>query len=313
MMRFNILIIIAIIICGNIDVIAQCCGAGNPILSGNGESNLNKGTLQLFFDYMGSRSDNYYEGSHISDIEFPGKIDASGYNFLSLGVGYGITRNLTVQANMGYYINKYENYKSDLFPNINANGFGDLSLTANYAVYKNLRKGISIAPFITVKFPVGKFDCVSDGVKLPIAMQPSSGSFKYSGGIFAWWRPFSKWYFTTYDFFEYSQLIKSKNFNYQYGPLSYVSLSGNCHIIEPLDVGLIFSYENKGRAKSDGRVLHGTKYQQIKLTPALYYKFIPNMQISAQFGIPVWRDVEMIQMANSWNMQFSIIYNLKIF
>ena len=45
---FKILLIVFTVL-GSMDAVAQCCGAGNPILSGNGESNLNRGTLQFFF------------------------------------------------------------------------------------------------------------------------------------------------------------------------------------------------------------------------------------------------------------------------
>lgn len=291
---------------------AQCCGAGNPVSSANSETSVRKGNLQVSIDYRHSESNKYYEGNHISDFDFPGKILGAGYDFMSLGIGYGITSRLTAQLQLGYYIDKYEHYESDLFPDVSANGIGDLSVSLNYAVYRNVRRGITVNPYVIVKFPIGKFDCESDGVKLPISMQPSSGSYKYTVGAFASWSPVKKLYFTTNDFFEYAQRIKSRNFDYQYGSLVYLSVGAQYSVLKPLGVGVNLAYETKGRAKSDNKPLWGTVYHQIKLTPSLTLWPIKNLSASLQADIPVWRDMEAMQMANSWAIEAKMTYNFKL-
>lgn len=301
-----------LMLCSILNLHAQCCGAGNPVSSINSEASVKKRNLQISLDYRHSESNKYYEGSRVSDFDFPGKIKGAGYDFMSLGVGYGITSHLTAMVQMGYYIDKYEHYKTDIFPDVLANGFGDLSLSLNYAMFRNVRKGISINPYIMVKFPIGKFDCESDGVKLPISMQPSSGSYKYTVGAFATWSPLKKFYFATNDFFEYAQRIKSKNFDYQYGSLVYVSVSGYYRLAKPIDVGLNLAYETKGRAKSDNKPLYGTVYHQMKLIPALTVWPLKNMSASLQADIPVWRKMESIQLGNSWAIEAKLTYNIKI-
>lgn len=291
---------------------AQCCGAGNPVSSANNESSVKKNNLLVSLDYRHSESDRYYEGSHKSEFDFPGKIRKTGYDFLSFGIGYGITSRLTAQMQVGYYIDKYEHYQSDLFPDVSASGFGDLSLSLNYAVYRNIRKGITINPYISVKFPIGKFDCVSDGVKLPISMQPSSGSYKYAAGFFASWSASKKLRFTTDNFFEYAQRIKSRNFDYQYGSLFYASLGGFFRLLKPLDAGLLIAYETKGRAKSDNKPLFGTRYHQLKIIPSVNAYPAKNIALTLQADIPVWRKMEAIQMGNSWAIETKITYNIKL-
>lgn len=291
---------------------AQCCGAGNPVSSANSEMSVKKRNLNISLDYRHSESNKYFEGSHVTDVDFPGKITGAGYDFLSLGIGYGITARLTAQVQIGYYIDKYEHYKSDLFPDVSANGFGDLSLSLNYAVYRNVRKGISVNPYIIVKFPVGKFDYENDGVKLPISMQPSSGSYKYTIGAFASWSPLKKFYFTTNDFFEYAQRIKSRNFDYQYGSLIYLSVAGYYRLAKPIDLGLNLAYETKGRAKSDNKPLYGTIYHQIKIIPAITIWPLRQMSVSLHADIPVWRKMEAVQMGNSWAIETKLSYNIKL-
>ncbi|MCM1041664.1 MAG: transporter [Bacteroides sp.] len=291
---------------------AQCCGAGNPISSANGETAVRKGNLLVALDYRHSESNRYYEGSRVSNYDFPGKIKGAGYDFMTFGVGYGIVSWLTAQVQLGYYINKYERYNSDLFQDVAVNGIGDLSLSLDFTAYRSVGKGITVNPYIMVKFPVGKFDCEKDGVKLPISMQPSSGSYKYTAGVYLAWSPLRKFYFTTNDFFEYAQRIKSRNFDYQYGSLLYLNVAGFYRVIKQLDVGVMMAYETKGRAKSDNQPLVGTVYHQIKLIPSVAYRPIKSLTLSILADIPVWRKVEAMQIANTWAIEAKITYNIKI-
>lgn len=290
---------------------AQCCGAGNPITTAQGDATMKKGQLQVMLGYRHSSSNQYYEGSKAVSIDFPGIIDQASYDFMDLSVSYGITKRLTAGATIGYFIDKKEDYKSDMFPDAKSSGFGDLGIRLSYTVFKHARLGIEVTPFVMVKFPVGKFDCESDGIKLPLAMQPSSGSFKYSLGLNASYN-INQWlYLTTFDQFEYSQRIKSKFFDYQYGPLWNLNLAIRARIIKNLHAGIQFGYEDKGKAKNDGQTLEGSEYKMLKLTPQLtgLYK---NFQLSAGVEIPIWRKVGDIQMSNSWAIQLNIAYNIKL-
>ena len=89
-------------------IAAQCCGAGNPVSSANSETAVKKRSIQISLDYRHSESNRYYEGSRVSTFDFPGKIKGAGYDFMSLGVGYGILSWLSAQVRLGYYINNYE-------------------------------------------------------------------------------------------------------------------------------------------------------------------------------------------------------------
>lgn len=293
------------------EIHAQCCGAGNPVSTAQGDALMKKGQMQVMLGYRHSASDKYYEGSRHVEVEFPGIIDRSAYDFIDFGVSYGITKRFTAGVMIGYFIDKTENYRSELFPDAKSSGFGDLGVRASYTVYRHVRRGISIAPFAIVKFPVGKFDCESEGIKLPLAMQPSSGSFKYSVGFSGTVNISGPLYLTTFNQFEYSQRIKSRFFDYQYGPLWNLNLALRVRAFRHLNVAVQLGYENKGNAKNDGKKLSGSNYQLLKLTPQLtgLYK---DFQLSAGVDIPVWRHVGGLQMSNKWALQLNLAYNLKL-
>lgn len=292
------------------DVLAQCCGAGNPISISNVDQSINRKNLQISLDYRHSAADTYYEGSEVSDFEFLGKLKKSEYDFLNFGIGYGITKRLTVQGQLGYYIQKKEDFINDFIPDAKASGLGDLALNISYVAYRNLDKGIEITPFAIVKFPIGKFDCESEGVKLPISMQPSSGSYKYSLGFSFYTNIYRKSYLTAYCLYEYAQRIISNNFNYQYGGLLYSNISTFYRATESMSFGIQLGYEFQDRAKSFDNILYGTRYSILRISPVAMFKISRQWQLSCFADFPIWRNVEGLQLSNKWAFQTRMTYNI---
>ena len=291
-------------------VSAQCCGAGNPVTTVNGESTVSKGRYRVALNYRHSVSDSYYEGSHVSSFDFPGRLRQASYDFTSLNLGYGITSRLSVQAQLGYFIGKNEDYITDLFPDVHASGVGDLGITIHYTVLRKLIENVEVTPFFGVKIPVGKFDCESSGVKLPISMQPSSGSFKYTAGAYASLSPHAILSLYTYDYYEHAQRIRSKMFDYQYGPLVYTSIGCTFRILPKFDIGLQTNYEHKGQAKEQGLRLEGTTYNTLKISPQIYFRPYNGWQFYINADVPVWHKTVGLQMVNSWALQTGIQYYL---
>lgn len=293
-------------------VYAQCCGAGNPISVSNTDNSLRKSHLQISLDYRHSVSDTYYEGSRKSDYDFIGRLNMSSYDFMNFGIAYGITSRLTLQAQLGYYISKIEDFRNNMLPDAFVNGVGDLSLSASYVAYRNIRKGIEFVPFVMVKFPVGKFDCENDGIKLPISMQPSSGSYKYSAGTYFYANLSRRWYLTSYDLYEYAQRIRSNNFDYQYGGLVYLNAAAYYKAFDFFTAGVNFSYEHMGRARSDGTELFGTSYHSLRVSPQLQFRPCRQIYLIGSIELPVWRKVEGMQMSGKWAMQFRVVYDISL-
>lgn len=313
MRRLYVVIILLSLVFYVTDVQAQCCGAGNPISISGTDNNVKKKHMQVSVDYRHSYSDTYFEGAKRYDADFFGSLSDASYDFLNFGIGYGITKRWTMQMQLGYYVNKEENFKDPSLPDATVSGVGDMSLSTSYVVYNNPRKGIELSPFVAVKLPVGKFDCENEGVKLPISMQPSSGSYKYSAGFFFYANLSKKFYVTSYNLFEYAQRIVSKNFNYKYGNMTYLNAAAYFKAHEIITLGANVSYEIMSRSKDEYGYLDGTSYQLMKFAPQVLIRPIKQMHVVASAELPLWRNVSGIQMSNKWAMQIKIVYDINFY
>lgn len=307
------ILIVFIIFMSSTHVYAQCCGAGNPISISGTDNNLRKNHMQVSLDYRHSASDKYYKGSKLYTEDFFGRLENASYDFMNLGVSYGITSRWTVQSQIGFYIDKQENFKNDLLPDASVWGFGDLSISTSYVVWRNIKKGIELAPFVMVKFPVGKFDCEKDGIKLPISMQPSSGSYKYAAGFYFYSNLSRRWYLTSYNLFEYAQRIKSNNFNYKYGNLTYINVATYYKAWDFMSAGVNLSYEYMSNSKDEFQTLEGTSYHLVKVVPQLLFRPVRKFNIVISGEIPIWRHVNGIQMSNLWAIQVKLVYDISFF
>lgn len=292
---------------------AQCCGAGSPVAVSAADKKIRKNHLMLALDYRHSASKDYFQESKRFEGEFWGMLSDASYDFVSLSVGYGITNWLTVQTQLGYYINKSENFKNPQLPDASVYGLSDWAVSANFLAYENQQIGLQLVPFLSVKFPVGKFDCEQNGVKLPISMQPSSGSYKYTVGTFFYSNLSPKYYLTANLFYEYAQRIVSKNFNYKYGNLIFANVSTHYRIMPFFTLGVTVSYEYMGNARDGYGVLSQTDYHLLKAAPLLIFRPLKDFHILCSAELPLWRHVGGLQMSNQWAMQVKLVYDINLY
>lgn len=295
----------------NNPIFPQCCGAGNPISISTSDNTIESKKMKIGLNYRFSYSDSYFEDIHKTTLDYPTAVKNSNYNYINFNIGYGLTKRLSIATSLGYYINKSETFKSDLLGKMKASGIGDLDVSISYKAYINVQKGIEFAPYVNVKFPVGKFDCEDNGIKLPISLQPSSGSFRYTGGMYFYTNLSKKFFLTSFNMFEYAQRIKSYNFNYKYGNTLFFSLDANYKAMKYLTVGIQTSYEYKSRSKRENnQELFGTGYQTISITPHLTFVAMKKTFFSFLLDIPVFHKVEEIQLVNKVALQLKIIQNI---
>lgn len=157
------------------EILAQCCSPGNPV---GGTANLsivakNKLRMNTFFRH--GYADTYFEGSSKSNFLF---VDKASYNYLGTILTYGLMNRLSIEAELGYYFNRSQNY------NINAStyslqGFGlrDGVFTLKYNLYKNAGKELEFTGGLGAKIPFRKNPQDANNVELPIDVQPSDMAF----------------------------------------------------------------------------------------------------------------------------------------
>jgi hypothetical protein len=82
---------------------AQCCAAGSPIGGFANQGVMMKKNLRTIAFYRHSLSEGYYEGDQEANI--PAEHQAY-YDFIGLNLAYGILPKLTLEAELGYFIDK---------------------------------------------------------------------------------------------------------------------------------------------------------------------------------------------------------------
>lgn len=308
-MKNHILLIVTILLFVN-DSYAQCCSAGNPFFYGE-ISNINKNNLQFVLGYKYSTSNKYYEGSNPIEIEF---IDKAYFNYMTLQTYYGITQRLSVQADLGYFINKTETYLVDDWSKSNGYGIGDATLSIKYLAYNNYKKHFKLIPSIGITLPIGVFDQEKDHVKLPITVQPSSGSFKYQASLYANKTTINKKFnFTAFALFEYAQLIDSKNFYYKYGNQFLISFLTSYKVGEKLSFALELRNENRGKSiRNDDQVVDASGFNIIYIIPHISYSFSKNWYLALNSDMPIYKYYNGIQMSNTYSVSMRLSYSINL-
>ena len=289
---------------------SQCCSAGNPFFYGD-QASLGKKQFLFLMGYKYSTSTKYFEGDSPIEIDF---IDKAFFNFLTFQTQYGVTERLNVQADIGYFINKTECYKLDGWNNQRGYGIGDLMLTIRYLAYRNRTKKITITPSISVKFPIGVFDQEVDQVKLPITLQPSSGSFKYAANVYINKR-FSnpRWNLGVFGTVEYAQLINSDNFYYKYGNMFMLSIIGSYRISANVNLGIEIREEYRFRSKrEDNQVVESSGYNIFYSIPHISYTISKQWMINADIEIPIYKYYNGIQLGNTYAISARLSYNISL-
>ncbi len=287
---------------------AQCCSAGNPFFYGE-QANVGHKQLQIIAGYKYSLSDQYYHKDSKEDIDF---IDKAYFNYLNLQLIYGLTRKLSIQTDLGYFVNRTEQYKIEDWETINGYGIGDAGVTIKYLVYKSFSRKLSIIPSVGVKFPIGVFDQEVDHVKLPITVQPSSGSFKYLVNLYVS-KSFkgSKFNLGLFSSAEFPQLIDSENFYYQYGNMFLFSVVGSYYLTDKLTLGLELRNENRSKAsRENDQVVESSGYNIVYAVPHLSYAFVKKWFIAINADIPVYKYYNGIQLANKFAISTRISWRI---
>jgi len=301
-MKLKIFILILVAVFYAVQVNAQCCGAGNPLNGFGDVSGFQYKSLQISPQYKYSYSDQYYEGSKKAGVS----PDRMFYNFISLDAAYGISNRLSVQGQIGYFINKTKLYNIEGWDDMTGYGLGDAEFNLRYSLVKNVLKKFDVSPSIGIKVPVGVFDQTVNEVKLPISLQPSSGSLKYNASVFVS-KNFQKYSLSFKAFAEYANRIASQNFDYKYGNLYVVSMFGSYIITSKLNAVLQGQYEYRGKSqRENSEVIESTGGQVVYLIPQLNYTVFKDIALSLNAYIPFYRYMNGIQIANKYSVAFRI-------
>jgi len=274
---------------------AQCCAAGNPIGTDLDFTNGGKNSVLVGLTYRYSLSGSVYQGSKKSDVGF---VDKSDFNYSEFTVNYALTSRLSFRGDIGYFFNKTEYYNNGFTP-ARANGLGDLSLLANYQLLKQSKIG-ALAIGLGVKLPVGIFDQEVDDVKLPINVQPSSGSFRGNFQFFQQKGLGSRVMIFSLLSMEMAAWIRSDNFTYRYGNMYLFATGFSYKILPGLSAALSGRGEFRGRSWRDDHIsVESSGSKIIYVTPSFNWKIKRKANFNAGVLLPVYRYMNGIQLGNT--------------
>jgi len=290
----------------SVQVAAQCCSAGNP-LSGNGfESGTVKKQWQISSAFKYSLSDQFYYHDYAVDNPY---IQKSNFSFQNVWMSYGISDKLSITAETGCFYNKSQYL---IFPDgsykLGTSGLGDLSLTVKYNILKKIKPATLVTIALGSKIPVGAFKQSTNGITIPVSLQPSSGAFKYTASVF--FQRFSvnkKWGLASQAFLELSSEINKNYLIYRYGPYLRFNTGAMRQFSPKLSFSLFGVFDYRGiDTREFGENVPGSGSFSIYLQPWLQYAFRNDRVIFLSFEKPVYRYFLGEQLGNNFSSQFGV-------
>jgi hypothetical protein len=153
--------------------VAQCCSPGSPV---GGTVNIGivpKGTIRVIAFHRYSFSDTYFEGDDRVDFEY---VKSANFNYTGLVLGYGLSKKLTVETELGGFINKSQQYS---FNNAILRGYGLNTgvITAKYNWITLKSNPFEWTSALGAKIPFSRKYQEVNYVPLPRDIQPSTHAF----------------------------------------------------------------------------------------------------------------------------------------
>ncbi len=285
---------------------AQCLSSANPVGGSENLLVLEKRSVRLISFYRFNYGDQYFEGSECSDFDL---ISNANYNFVGSIIGYGLLNKLTLEAELGYYINKTYNYNLVPEYSLRGNGFSSGLFSLKYGLIKNNNKRFFISSGLGAKIPFSTKPVSRDGVELPVELQPTVGAY---GAVFQLFMVKEQPLTGSRYFLTCRVDVNSENKrDYKLGTSVFSSLFYSRHLMFPWlkgDWTMILQLRNEIRQKdrSSNVWIESTGSNLFYLSPQLNLFIKEKLNVSMMVDIPVYRYFNGTQIA----MKYGVSLNL---
>jgi hypothetical protein len=280
-------------------LLSQCCAPGNPVSGSEYIGTLPKKTLRTITFYRHSHSDTYFEGSEVSDYQ--GTV--SGYDFIGEVLSYGIIKKLTVETELGYYIDKFQD--SEVLDRFTTYGFTNGVLSLKYALLKT-KKDMELTLGAGAKFPITRKIFKDDyGVPYPQEIQPSTGAFGFVGQLF-FFKGFNekKWRLVANVRYERNGYNSE---DYRFGDALFASVFIGRSFAKKWSATIQLRNEFRWEDwQSETRYLV-TGGEILYVSPQLSYTFKHRLTVSAMGDIPAYRHYNGVQLGPKYAFGISVV------
>lgn len=276
-----------------------CCTAGTNTFGGFERGVLNKNEFSILGGYYSNSLKTTF--SQTNEIADPLSREAS-VSFFNVELEYGLSDNLSILSIANYSIKERnstveidERTRQDI--SFSSSGIGDLILLIKYqAVQPNILSTFSLALGGGIKLPTGSNSFKVSGTKLPIDLQPGTGSVDALS-----------WLFASYSFPQMSLGVSASLFyryagtslnGYRFGDEIIYALSSGYGIAEYLSASISFKGRFADKDYFSGRILPSTGGSYLDFLPGINY-LEKNYSLRIFYQTPLYRNVYGIQLTTS--------------
>lgn len=300
-MRF--LLTILLLISGK-EIFSQCCTSGCCTPGTANFGVLEKGDLLIFSFFKRNYSDQYFQGDKPKGFSY---LTNDYADYAGSNLSYGITNKLTVQASLGYFIAKIENFDIPVIgqQQIATHGLSDLETLVKYNIYNSKNKLLSINLSGGAKIPTGPYNLQRNHVQLTRDVQPGTGAYSGMFIFYATIKPFKNK--------QYSIMLNSRiDYNgansqgYQYGVANTSTISSVFKLFRELSLIVMFRNENHDCDKINNERMFSSSSTRLFASPGISVKLAHEMMFSVYGDFPVYQNYAGTQLASKYAYSFSL-------
>jgi hypothetical protein len=276
---------------------SQCCSTGSPVGASVYVGVLDKNSLRLITYYRHNYSDTYYEGK--SKTTDNTALKSSNYNFSGIALGYGITKRLTLETDLGYFFNKKQVFQHIDYAE-KGYGLSTGGVTFKYGALVKPARQFELTVGAGFRYPLSSDPQVVDGVQLSRDVQPSTNAFAVSGMLFLnKGFPTLKMRLFSLNRFDHNYDDK---LNYKYGDMLINSLFVSKLIVKYCTAILQLRSEYRWKDTDNSEIRPNTGNYLIILSPQLNYAIAGKWNLSLLGDIPIFKNYNGKQLTPAYSV-----------
>jgi hypothetical protein len=320
----NIFLFCSVFFLTSSHVLSQgCCsgGSGSPIAGGTSQGVLNCGQFEISSSFQNFSSNKFFS----KDKDTTKLYDKLGSDYVYTRLAYGVSKNLTMSIESGYFIDKTLiglNHSSTT----KSSGIGDLIIFPRYEIYNHKTDSVNTEFTVGIgyKIPVGSHNdstviyVDAAGKKYyttsPPTVQPTNGSQDFIFYAF-FFRGYPK---KNIRFFANTLYIKKgwNSLGQKFGDYASIGIFGSTTILKKLGVTIQLRGESTAKMQHDKNVdmlayynidVNSTGGRKVVVAPQLSYSF-KNFTIYAITEIPVYQYVNGTQVGSQHQFTIGVSY-----
>jgi len=287
----------------------QCCSTGSPVGASVYVGVLNKNSLRVAGYYRYNYSDTYFQNSIKSDEN--AALKYASYNFSGIGLGYGLTKRLTLEADFGYFFNKTQQFNDEISQEDSVNhgkvkgyGFSNGGITVKYGAYVKPAQQVEITLGAGFRYPFTQDPQVVNGVQLNRDVQPSTNAFGTAGMLFLN-KGFPEITLRLFSVNRYDYNFNG-NDGYKYGNILLNSLFVSKKIVKYFFGILQIRSEWKTNDHDNGKDVVNSGFVLLTVSPTLSYSIAGKWNLTMLCDIPVYKNYNGTQMTPRYSFAMSL-------